>query len=194
MSTPSPSTTSCPSCGVAVTLGYTRCPRCHAPMPSGRHKRESMQAGGTTVAPEVGSGGTVWLAAGAAVVVGVIVAVIVLAGGKHKKAAAAEEPEEELTEGSEVIAPEAPPEPPVAPVRLDPLGAADRLERALATERYFAKSTLRGELLELRSEFCAQARLRAIIAGAAVDLRAQGIATIRCVELHGAEVFSQPVP
>jgi hypothetical protein len=193
---PSPaSTIFCPGCGVAVTVGYTRCPRCHAPMPSARLKRESMQAGGTSVAEEAGPGRGVWIAAAVLLLAGVIiVAIVALSGGKRTAAAADDgDVEEELTPNSAAAPIEEPLPAPVPPVRLDPTGALDRLERTLANERLFAKGALHGAVVEMRSEFCARERLRAIVAAAVEDLRAQGLTMLHCVELHGAEVFTQPL-
>src|SRR5438105_2630348 len=41
-------TTPCPGCGVAVTVGYAKCPRCHAQMPGAERPKPSA-AGGTSV-------------------------------------------------------------------------------------------------------------------------------------------------
>jgi hypothetical protein len=187
------SQSTCPGCGVSVTSGYTRCPRCHAAMPSARMRRESLLAGGTSVAPEATGGGIGWwIAIGLVVVGGAIALVVVLSGGGGRAAP----PSDPVDPDRAAIAPApttAPPDPPVPPVRLDPLGALDRLERVLATERLYGKGTVRGEVVELRSELCSAARLRAIVLEKAGDLRAQGLTSLRCVEPHGAEVFTQPL-
>lgn len=190
-----PSTTiPCPGCGVAVTVGYTRCPRCHAPMPSARIRRETRQAGGTSIKTAARPTPWPWIAGGALVAIGVIIAIVVAARGKPRAAAETDEDVEAEPVTPGVAAPqEGPPQPPTPPTRLDPYGAADRLERALASERLFAKSTLRGPAVELRSEFCATPRLRELIAEATADLRAQGLTSLRCIEIHGAEVFTQPL-
>lgn len=168
-------------------------------MPSARIRRESFQAGGTTSAPdpetEGGRSWLLWAGLGVVAVGAIVVAVLVFGGGKPQPTAATDDDgtDEPVAAGVDVPDLEAPIAPPVAPVRLDPLRAADDLERQLATERLFAKSSLRGTELELRSEFCAQARLRAIVGGAVADLRAQGLTSLLCLELHGAVVFTQPL-
>ncbi len=158
-------------------------------------RRESLHAGGTSVSPEAGSGSRgLWIAGGVVLLVGGIVAIVATTGGKSRPAAADTEGEGDDVVTTTAAAPiDLPPTAPVPPVRLDPLGAADRLERTLATERFFAKSTVHGTIVELRSEFCAQPRLRAIITAAVEDLRTQGLTLLHCVEVHGAAVFTQPL-
>lgn len=157
-------------------------------------RRESLHAGGTSVSPEATGGGRgLWIAGGVVLLAGAIVAIVALTGGKRRPAVADDGLEPEAVTATVNAPLDEPLTAPVAPVRLDPLGAADRLERMLATERFFAKSTINGSIVELRSEFCAQARLRAIVVVASDDLRAQGLSLLHCVELHGAEVFTQPL-
>src|SRR5688500_14282629 len=81
------SSTPCPGCGVAVPVGYARCPRCHAPMPSARMRRESLQAGGTSVAEVAKPGRALWIAGGVLLLAGAIVAIALLTGGDRRRAA-----------------------------------------------------------------------------------------------------------
>jgi|JI10StandDraft_1071094.scaffolds.fasta_scaffold02193_12 hypothetical protein len=183
----------CPACGVAVALGYARCPKCHAPMPAAgpRGKRDTQQGGGTsaaTAAPSVAP----WL----------VIGVLVLAGGgvvawamtrrdAGPRSATPDEAAAPVEEAGGELLDVAPPPPPEAPVRRDPAGAADRLERALAGQRLYGKAALRGEVLELRSSFCGEPGLVAVVDAARGDLAGEGLTAVTCLEPHGAEVFSR---
>jgi len=166
-------------------------------MPSARLRRASFQAGGTTIAPEAAvasTGGGPWLIIGGVVAAAALLVAIVVWSSTGQPTPAAvdgDDLDEALVAAAVPQQPEPPIELPVAPVRLDPLTVADRLESALATERLFAKITVHGTVVELRSEFCAQPRLREIVAKAGPELRTQGVTALYCVELHGARVFTQ---
>ncbi|MEZ4400344.1 MAG: hypothetical protein R3B06_10020 [Kofleriaceae bacterium] len=134
---------------------------------------------------------TGWLVvAGAAAVVGVVVAVAVTRGGRRSPPApapdlAAAPAPVEIRDPSADVAPPAP----SAPARPDPRPVVDQLERALAGQRLYAKTSIRGDQVELRSSFCDDAALVTIVASFGAALAAEGVGSVRCVELHGAEVF-----
>ncbi len=189
----------CPSCGVNVLIGYTKCPKCHVAMPgaAARVKRASM-AGGTTserieVIAAAGSGGRVF---------GVIVLVLgaglavwaTQCRGKSRSAAPLAAPVETGPRvGSASVEPVAtdPGATPTNPTRTDPAYAADALESELAGERLYATIDVEGDLLHVRSAFCAEVRLGEIVARYAGELRSGGVIRVRCSETHGAQVFER---
>lgn len=154
-------------------------------------RRESLLGGGTSVAPERTSTPVPWLVVGGLVLAAGVVLAIVLSGDERARAATVPDAAEPAPVAPPVVDP-APAAPPPS-VRLDPVGAVDRLERRLGAERMFARATVRGDEVELRSELCAEPRLRAILDEQAADLRAQGVVRARCVAPHGAEVFTRPL-
>src|SRR5689334_15232181 len=65
----------CPACGVAVPMGYPRCPKCQTVMPALRSKRPTFReenlAGGTSVAPpDAGGSRAGWVLAFALLALG----------------------------------------------------------------------------------------------------------------------------
>ncbi len=157
----------------------------------GRGRRDTNQGGGTSVARERPSR---WSAAALviaviAVVAGVIALVVTRGAAHHTVAepttAAPVAPVPVAARARvepEAVAPDSPPPP-------DPWPILDRLERTAAGERLYVKSTTRGAVVELRSSFCAEARLQALVDAALPALRDQRVARVSCVEPHGAVVF-----
>ncbi|MBK9030532.1 MAG: hypothetical protein IPL61_04200 [Myxococcales bacterium] len=187
-------TSPCPGCGVAVAAGYPRCPKCHAPMPGvagGRTRRDTNQGGGTTVTARSSRATGVALVVAGAAVLAAVVALVMTSGSAHRKVATdprvtAVTPMTSSARRIDDTAIEAPPPPPAPP---EPWPVLDRLERALAAERLYGKVTIRGGAVEVRSSFCEEARVQALVDGALADLRAVGAATVACVAPHGAVVF-----
>ena len=121
----------CPACGVAVALGYARCPKCHAPMPAAgpRGKRDTQQGGGTSAAAAAPRS-VPWLVIGVLVLaIGGVVAWAMTRRDAGARSANPDEAAAPLDEPGGEVEDIAPPPPPEAPVRRDPAGAADRLER-----------------------------------------------------------------
>lgn len=193
----------CPSCGISVMVGYVKCPKCHAPMPGGaagaRGRRASL-AGGTTserddaLPREGGGGGILWVLG--VLVLGAAVAIWATqcSGGKRTAAPSATVIDE--------AAPEATAPPPAAPElagpvtptpggAADPSFAADALEGELAGERLFATVTVLGDMLDVRSAFCNEARLGEVIGRHAAELRGAGVTRVRCSETYGTQVFER---
>jgi hypothetical protein len=73
----------------------------------------------------------------------------------------------------------------------DPSFAADALEGELAGERLFATVQVLGEVLDVRSAFCNEARLGEIIGRKAGELRSAGVVRVRCSETYGTQVFER---
>ena len=71
--------------------------------------------------------------------------------------------------------------------------AADALEGELAGERLFATVAVLGELLDVRSAFCADARLGEILGRHAGELKKAGVQRVRCSETYGTQVFERPL-
>jgi len=155
-----------------------------------RGRRDTNQGGGTTVAKERPSRwSAVALVIALIAVVAGVVALVLTRGAAHHTVAkptvtpVAPPPVSARTLDEPEAAPTA-----VAPVR-DPWPVLDRLERTAAGERLYVKATTRGASVELRSSFCAEARVQALVDAALPALREQGVARVTCVALHGAAVF-----
>lgn len=187
-----------------VMVGYAKCPKCHAPMPghAQRAKRASFQGGGTSSQPIArvddvgggGRGGLIWGAFGIVVLLGILIWAIAFRGGDTKKPAEAAVPVETGSgTGSAGPAPPPPDEPPPPPPQNapDPAYVADALEGELARDRLFATVEVADDLLEVRTAYCTDPRFSEITARYIADLKAAGVARIRCSETHGAQVFER---
>lgn len=192
----------CPACGINVMIGYTKCPKCHVPMPgmATRVKRASMGGGTTSERIEVldagsGGGGSGWMWIAVIVVFGAGVA-LWATQRSSKKSVAVGGP---IERGSGVATQAPPPEqpdvlqPPRDPNQPDPAYAADALEGELAGERLYSTVDVFGDLLDVRSAFCGEARLGEILARYAAEMRGAGVSRVRCSETHGAQVFERPL-
>lgn len=195
----------CPSCGISVMIGYLKCPKCHAPMPAGpagaRGRRASM-AGGTTserieVLPEErgGGGGILWIIGVLVLVAGVAVWATQCRADQPTTAPSATVIDEAAGPETGTAPAPAPfeqgPSPSAAGGQPDPSFAADALEGELAGERLFATVSVFGEVLDVRSAFCDEARMGEIIARHAVELRGSGVTRVRCSETYGSQVFER---
>ncbi|HVV84990.1 MAG TPA: hypothetical protein VHE35_18125 [Kofleriaceae bacterium] len=196
---PAPPRPSCPSCGIAVTPGYTRCPKCHRPLPSStRFSRlgDSAGGGGTTSEPaEEPVTRWPWYLAGAVVLAGAV-AVIILGAG-HRKVAPPlpDDPvsPEQATQPPAAGSDEEPTTPP-PPRPPDPAPIADRLQRLLGNARLFATVEAQDDTVEIRSNFCADPGMPGVIAQVAPDLRESGIVDVTCRALSGVEAWTRPLP
>jgi hypothetical protein len=198
-------TVTCPSCGVAVAVGYPKCPRCHSAVPQApRTKRqtlrEEMLAGGTSVEPPempATSSPLLPLAIGV-VALGAVVAGFVLLR-KEPTTKPAIEPAGEV-EGDDTEAqddePGAPDEPgaaieagaaPVADVQLD--DAVDSLSEELRVQRLWATVRADGSVIEIQSSLCDDKAMTAAVDGA--GLAGTGATAVRCVAAHGGVVWER---
>jgi hypothetical protein len=185
-------------------IGYLKCPKCHAPMPgasSSRMRRASM-AGGTTSEridlPETSGGGNglLWIIAVLVLGAGVAVWATQCRAANRNATPAAAVTDENAPVAGTAVAPQAVDETLPAPSQTgnpDPSFAADALEGELAGERLFATVQVLGEVLDVRSAFCAEARLAEIITRHAGELRAAGVVRMRCSETYGTQVFERPL-
>jgi len=186
----------CPSCGVAVVPGYSRCPKCKAALPygDGRSKRPTVDPGGTAVRerafPIIG-------ALIAAVVITIaIVLVFGLGGGRTKKKQQLAVPvvQEPTAQPRGVQAP--PPNieavrPPVTPPPPDPNATAASLEHALQRQRLWSTVEAYGNRVDIRSSSCAEAAMTAMIDAARDPLRAAGLTRVRCLAQSGVVVVER---
>jgi len=201
----------CPSCGVPVTTGYTRCPRCHAVLPGGeaaqRVAGSPAGVGGGTSAEAVpglpGGGGAARWWIGGLVAVGVGLAVVVArcgsgggggggggTGDDGRLRAAPVEPTGDQPASGTAPSGTVARRPTLTPGP-DPVQLIDAMERTLAAERVYASIERDDESVELRSRSCGEPALTAVVDRFASELRAAGVRTVRCVELHGAPVFTR---
>lgn len=187
-------TASCPSCGVAVTPGYVKCPRCQAPLP--RAPRPMNAPGGTALRES----SKVPLAAVIAPVI-VIAAVVVwlaLRGGEDAARATAPAPGEPVPAATAppaarppVVAATPPPTAPAAPAAPDPRAVVSSLERSLDRQRLWSKVELDGARLFIRSAACDDPEMARAIDAATAALRGAGLTQLRCVAQSGAVVFQR---
>ena len=200
-------TVPCPSCGVAVQVGYPKCPKCQTVMPSRRTKRQTFRdenlAGGTSVAPEDTGGSGGWILALVLLLVGGGVAVyFATRGGAKKEEPAAEdqadddEDEDDTTpaqnEGEEETATPGQPARPVKPgaTPAQPVKAAVMaVDDALRAERLWAKVSAERTVLVIESSLCGDPGVKSVISGEADVLRTAGFVSVRCQSPNGQVDF-----
>lgn len=171
-------------------------------MPGSPRTRRPSAAGGTSVeavetlaSPEPFRGRGIVV--GAVVVLAAIALIVLISRAGDDAPAATEPGTEQLGVAPSPVAPgpvegERPPAPP-SEGPPDPATTAAALERALAGSRLFGTVQVVEDIVEIRTEACADRAVNVLIAGYAADLRAGGVRSVRCVELHGAQVFAVPL-
>lgn len=196
-----PTSVTCPNCGVAVAVGYPRCPRCHAAVPQGG--RATLQtfrgkglAGGTSVAPHGGS-----VVRFAAIAAGAVIAIAVglwlvtrdgdqpAATGPDDDTEAVEE--EEGAGDDEVVADDEAPatvREGASEARRDAIRA---LEETLRGEQLWSKVRGDGDTVTIESSLCDDPAMSPAIGASVSELRAAGVAIVECIAPHGAVVFSR---
>lgn len=196
----------CPSCGVDVSVGYPRCPRCHAAVPQApRAKRQTFReaniAGGTSVEPVTGpGGGNGLLLVGLAAAVALLLVIWLATRGDDTKkaaepAAGVVEDEGDEDEGGgqddeddDTTPDEARPDRPAA----DDLPAAIRdLDEALRAAQMWSKVTRAGDVVVVESSLCEDSAMWSAIAPLASQLRDAGATAVRCQAQHGGVVFER---
>ncbi|MCA9674929.1 MAG: hypothetical protein H6709_05125 [Kofleriaceae bacterium] len=197
----------CPGCGVAVAIGYPRCPKCHAALPQPARSRratarDELLTGGTSVEP---SGGYRGLALIGVVVLGLIVAVVVMTrrGGDRGGARAPSDDRDDRADRADDRTggtraddvddlPELPPATQTGggAAAADPLAGAIRdLSEALRTERLWSKVSHDGTEIVVESSLCGDTAMHEVLAQQVAPLHDAGARSLRCQEPHGGLVF-----
>ncbi len=184
----------CPKCGVAVVPGYVKCPKCHTVLPVARAGKQAA-AGGTAMG---GQGTPV-----AALVVGGAVALgIVLFFALRKSSSEAAPPPdggdaadqaEPVGSGSTdpVVTPDDPTTTPGSAADPAAADAITALDRALKKERLWGKVEVAGARVEIRTSYCGDAGMTAVLEAARAALKEAGLTRLRCMEQSGAVVFER---
>jgi hypothetical protein len=204
----------CPGCGVLVTAGYPRCPKCHAPMPGAppttgkMPKQGRFTAGGTSVAVDDERRSVLPLIIGLGILAVAAVVIYVVARGDGKKAAAGPDPSAEVeteaegtAEGEAETSPDDPagarggePEENDRKARVERTRITRALATALRTQRLWSSVDLDpidDRILIIHSQYCGEEGVQAVLADAKSDLVDSGVTMVRCVEQHGPLVFEQ---
>lgn len=193
----------CPSCGLAVSPGYPKCPKCHAAMPSapslGADSRSRKVQGGTAVSS--GPGPYLWIAIAGVVVVAAVV--VYLARGSDDRGTAAPAPAPAVGPGPAARPASTAPDPfprtapdPATTARVD-LGAARTraaaaVGAALESARLWGTVEIVGEQLHIHSAYCTSigdAHLDAARSAAGAPL----FEAVSCFERHGPMAWERPL-
>jgi hypothetical protein len=200
----------CPGCGVLVTVGYPRCPKCGAGLPAAARSkratfREANLEGGTSNQPETsGSGG--WILAGLLLALGAGMAIYFATrgGGKKHEAEAGTDQETVTAEDQTPDEPDdqTPDEPDERPAQKpgpevdEPRAAAvadvlARIDEGLRSARLWAKVRPEKDVLVIESSLCDDPGILQVVSGEADALRAAELATVRCQEPNGRVDFER---
>ena len=184
----------CPSCGLAVVPGYSRCPKCKTSLPygAGRAKRTSIDPGGTAVKE---GGFPVIAALIGAVAIALAIVLIFGVGGNAKKKP---QPLAPVAPAPSVQAPVQATSPNIAettqaaaPPAPDPDATAASLQRALQRQRLWSTVEAFGQRVDIRSSSCGEPAMTAMIDAAVEPLRAAGLTRVRCLAQSGAVVVER---
>ena len=201
-------TVPCPSCGVAVAIGYPRCPKCHGVVPAPRSKRptfrEEALAGGTTTEPERDGASGVWIIVALAVIAtaGVIAYMATRGGGKPAPDTSGSTGDDDDTSANtppttDDQGPAGGSAAAAAPAPVDDGEAARRalgsLDDELRGDRMWATVTRDHLEVVVASSLCGEAGMKPSIAKATAPLLAAGFTSLRCEEKNGHVVFEEPL-
>ena len=199
----------CPSCGVPVTVGYPRCPKCQTVMPQLRTKRPTFREehlqGGTSIEPPDAGSRAGWVLAAVLLVAGAGMA-IYFATRSHARpdGPAAREPRgERAVPGEPGFDPSIEVDKPRGgPPTRDGEGGSrggaaaemiKRVDEALRAQRLWAKVHGEGEVLIIESSLCDDPGVMATVTDVGEVLRASGFATVRCQEPNGKVDFESAI-
>jgi hypothetical protein len=190
----------CPSCGVPVTPGYVRCPKCRKPLPRHVARPSAGGLGGTAVETKRFPLGIVLLVAG--IGLWLFVSYVVLPAFKdymrpvnHARDAA--EQAVAPQPGTTAPQPVAPtPEPqagpaPQAAAGPSPQVLASALDRSLKRAHLWSTVEVVGDHVDVRSSSCSDAAMRPALDVAAPQFKAAGLTRLRCLEQSGTVVFQR---
>ena len=189
-----PAHATCPACGVPVTVGYVKCPRCHAPLPVRIARgRASLGYGGTSITERQGAWRGPAVALVLLAIVGVAIAVVVKRSSRAANVVA-------TVPAVAVAPPAAINDSPVAPVVAAHEAAADTtagknalalLDRDLREHRMWSTVTAHGVAITVQSSQCGDAAIVGVIDAAASELKAAGFKMLQCAEPAGHVVFDR---
>ncbi len=187
----------CPACGVAVTPGYVRCPKCKKPLP--RRATTSTAQGGTAVVDRRPP----WK------LIGIVVLAVVVIGGIWQGRKAFKDYRSKVAhvrDAGDVQAAPAPPQgpapaptpgpspvpaPAAAPSAPDPGEVANELHHALERAELWSTVEIVGDHVDVRSSSCGDPQMRPMLDGAARGFKAAGLTRLRCLEQSGTVVFQR---
>lgn len=197
----------CPQCGLGVSPGYPRCPKCHASMPATpslaaeTHPRQVQ--GGTSVSS--GPGPYLWIAIAGVVVVAAVV--VYLARGSDDQGTTP-------SSAAPAVAPASNLEPalPAASAEPDPFATTDSdlataarddrsaarsraaaaVDSALEGARLWGTVAVSGEHLHIHSAYCASITDEHVAAGRD-GAGAVLFESVSCFERHGPLVWERPL-
>lgn len=191
----------CPKCGVAITPGYVRCPKCRAPLPAtARVQRASVGPGGTAVPdkPRFPWGIVLF---GIAMGMAAFVTFVALPAFEdyrrprtHRDAGAAAvevTPEPSATPTPAPTPALTQPTGNTAPVGPSPQAVASELERSLKRKRLWSTVQIIGDHADIRSGSCKDPALTAEVDAVLAALKTAGTSRLRCLEQSGTVVFQR---
>lgn len=186
----------CPSCGVAVTPGYVRCPKCKKPLP--RLATSKAAVGGTAVVERKSPWKAIGIAAIAIVVIGGIwqgrkafedyrsvTRHVRDAGGDAQVAIAPQQ----TAPSSQIVMPA--PSPSTAPSGPNPNITAEELHHTLERAHLWSTVEIVGDHVDVRSSSCGDPAIRPVLDSAAGSFKAAGLTRLRCLEQSGTVVFQR---
>lgn len=186
----------CPACGVAVTPGYVRCPKCRKPLP--RRAAGKVAQGGTAVVESRSP----WKAIGIA-----LIALLVIGGiwqgrkafedyrsaTRHARDAGGDAQVAQVTEqaapASQIVMPA--PSPNTVPTGPNPNVVAAELHHTLERAHLWSTVEIVGDHVDVRSSSCGDPAIRPVLDGAASSFKAAGLTRLRCLEQSGTVVFQR---
>jgi hypothetical protein len=184
----------CPKCGVAVTPGYVRCPKCRQRLPPQRRATTNV-SGGTAV--ETRPFPVIPLAITAGALLVVILLYLAFRGGGSTVAAnpspTPSPPPSPSPSPTPTPSPTPSPVPGPTPTAHGPApeAVAADLERALKRKHLWSTVTVIGDHLDVRSSSCRDPGMGSELASAAGAGKSAGLVRLRCLEESGAVVLER---
>lgn len=179
----------CPSCGVAVLPGYTRCPKCRAKLQGGAVISQKV-AGGTTIQDR---SLPILPVAGVVVVIGGLIAFFALRDGGSSSAPAATSqpvPQPAVITGGQAATPPTPdPIATITPTGPSAETVATELVKTLNRQRLWSEGNVIGTRLDVSSGACEEAGMAPAFDSARAQLKAAGLTQVRCLDKSGRPVF-----
>jgi hypothetical protein len=180
----------CPKCGVAVTPGYVRCPKCRAPLP---RRATTVGPGGTAVDSRPFPVIPLAIAGGAFVLI-LILYFALRGGGATVAANPAPTPAPSPSPSpSPTPSPTPTPIPTPTPTTAGttPESVAADLERALKRKHLWSTVAAVGDHLDVRSSSCRDPGMTSELGSIAGSAKSAGLVRLRCLEESGTVVIER---